>query len=82
MYSCKLIIVKLTKKDIHVSADSILCNVGYCLLLFHAHPHVAELAEVNRMYERKDFEVDKLKQNAEESQTSVAKVCSLLVVLF
>ena len=75
-----LIIVKLTKKNL--SADSVLFNGGYYLLLFHFHPHVAELAEVKRMYEKKGFEVEKLKQNPGESQTSVAKVCLLLVVQF
>ena len=54
----------------------------YCLLLSNCHPHVAELAKVKRMYEEEVFEMDKLKQKLKESQTTVAKVCSLLVVLF
>ena len=61
-------------KDSHytVSADSIFCNGEYCLNPIH-------------MYQGKVFEMDKLKQELdkpklklESSQTSVAKVCSLL----
>ena len=52
------------------------------MLLSHSHAHVAELAAVKRMYERKVVEMDKQEQKVEESQTSVAKVGSLLVVLF
>ena len=46
------------------------------------HPHVAELAEVKRWYQEKVFEMSKLKQKPEESQTSLDKVCSLLAVVF
>ena len=61
-------------------------------MLYHSHPHVAHVAElgaVKILYRGKVFEMDKLKQEMdklkqklEASQTSVTKVCSLLVVLF
>ena len=57
-------------------------NSGYSLLLSHSHPFVAKLAGVKRMYEGKVFEMGKRKKRKlEETQLSVAKVCSLLVVL-
>ena len=46
------------------------------------HPHVAELAKVKSLYQRKVRETSKLKHEPEESQTSLDKVCSLLAVLF
>ena len=46
------------------------------------HSHVAELAEVKRLYQGKVSEMSKLKQKLEDSQTSLNKVCSLLAVLF
>ena len=46
------------------------------------YPHVAELVEVKRLHEGKVFEIRKLKQKMEESQTSLDKVCSSLAVLF
>ena len=51
------------------------------MLLSHYHPHLAELAEVKKMYEVKVFEMGKLKQKLEVRQTSVAKVCSLQPVV-
>ena len=55
----------------------------------NSHSHVAELAAVKSLYQRKGIEIDKLKQEMdklkqkmEESPTSVAKVCSMLVVFF
>ena len=60
----------------------ICCNGWFCLLPSDPPPHIVDLTEVMRMYEGKVFELDKLKQKLEESETSVAKVCSLLIVLF
>ena len=48
----------------------------------HCHSYVAELAAVKSLYQEKVLEVDKLKKKLEKCKTSVAKVCSLLVVLF
>ena len=46
------------------------------------HPHVAELAEVKRLYEGDVIEMSQLKHRPQGSQTSLDKVCSLLAVLF
>ena len=54
---------------------ALFCNGGSHSYMYL---HVAELEGVKMMYEEKVFEMDKL----EESHTSVAKVCSLLVVQF
>ena len=61
-------------------SNSMLDVTHYCLSPIHSH--VAELAEVKRLYQGKVFEMSKLKQNSEDSQTSLDKVCSLLAVLF
>ena len=50
--------------------------------LSRIHSHVAELAEMKRLYQGKVSEISELKQKLEESQTSLNKVCSLLVALF
>ena len=63
-----------------VPSNSMLDVAYYCLITIH--PLVAELAEVKRLYQGKLFEMSKLKQKLEESQTSLNKVCSLLAVLF
>ena len=66
-----LIIVKLANRTSQQTA--FFAMVG--IILSHSHPHVAELGAVKE-------EMDKMKQKMESSQTSVAKVCSLLAVLF
>ena len=45
----------------------------YCLS--RIHPHVAELAEVKRLYQGKVPEMSKLKQKLDDSQTSLNNVC-------
>ena len=52
-------------------------STTFCLF---SHPYAAELAEVKRLCQKNAFEMNKLKQKMEESQTSLVKVCSCLVV--
>ena len=60
--------------NVCVPSNSMLDVAHYCLSPIH--PHVAELAEVKRLYQGKVFQMSKLKQKLEESQTSLDKVCS------
>ena len=54
-------------------------------LCFSSHPHAAarsERAGIKGLYQAQVFEKSKLKQKLEESQASIVKVCSLLIILF
>ena len=66
--------------NVRVPSNIMLDVAHYCLS--PVHPHVAELAEVNRVYQGKLFKMSKLKQKSKETQTPLDKVCSLLAVWF
>ena len=54
--------------------------IACCYLYSHSHAAAqSELVEVKQLYQAQVIEMEKLKQKLEESQTSLVKVCLLLL---